>query len=114
MDQVTSEAATAPTPAPARDGRRMRGERTRAAVLAATRAFMADGNLRPRVGDIAARADVSVRSIFQHWVQVRELYLDALRDPATVAAIADDVRGLPDAEAVAIAFVLGELPARSQ
>lgn len=59
------------------DGRLLRGERTRARIVDALIALIQEGSLVPRAVDIAGRAGVSVRSVFQHFADFRELYLAA-------------------------------------
>jgi TetR/AcrR family transcriptional regulator of autoinduction and epiphytic fitness len=59
------------------DGRVLRGERTRARIVDALIGLIRDGSLVPRAVDIAGRAGVSVRSVFQHFADFRELYLAA-------------------------------------
>jgi AcrR family transcriptional regulator len=49
------------------DGRTARARRTREAIVDATLALLDAGNLRPSAEDIAERAGVSPRSIFQHF-----------------------------------------------
>lgn len=49
------------------DGRILRRERTRTAIVEAVFALLSDGELRPTAGQIAARAAVSERSVFQHF-----------------------------------------------
>jgi AcrR family transcriptional regulator len=61
------------------DGRSARGERTRAAVATALLSLLQEGNLRPTAAEIAERAGVSLRSVFQHFED-----LDTL-----LAAVAD-------------------------
>ena len=70
------------TPSPANDtgkvdGRVLRGERTRARIVDALINLIREGSLVPRAVDIAGRAGVSVRSVFQHFADFRELYLAA-------------------------------------
>ncbi|HEY1273800.1 MAG TPA: TetR/AcrR family transcriptional regulator [Thermoleophilaceae bacterium] len=50
-----------------RDGRSVRAERTREAVVDALLALLDEGEVRPTAERIAARAGVSERSIFQHF-----------------------------------------------
>ena len=49
------------------DGRTARARRTREAIVDATLALLDAGNLRPSADEIAERAGVSPRSIFQHF-----------------------------------------------
>ena len=64
------------TGAKARDGRTVRGERTRAALVDALLALLDEGRLRPTSAEIAERAGVSERSVFQHF-QDREALFEA-------------------------------------
>lgn len=61
---------------PNTDGRIARGERTRAAIIAAHAALLRDGELRPTAAKVAERADVSVRTIWSNFKD-REALLDA-------------------------------------
>lgn len=58
------------------DGRVARGERTRAAIVDALLALLNEGNPSPGAREIAARADVSVRSVFQHFDDIESLYAE--------------------------------------
>ncbi len=63
----------------ATDGRVARGERTRAAIVAAFLDLLSNGSPSPTARDIAARAGVSVRSIFQHFDDLEALRADVVR-----------------------------------
>jgi len=56
------------------DGRSARAERTRAAVATALLALFQDGQLRPTAAEVAERAGVSLRSVFQHFEDMDSLY----------------------------------------
>lgn len=56
------------------DGRNARAERTRAAVATALLALLQNGHLRPTAAEIAERAGVSLRSVFQHFDDMESLY----------------------------------------
>jgi AcrR family transcriptional regulator len=60
------------------DGRVARGERTRAAIVAALLDLLSDGEPRPTAREIAERAGVSVRSIFQHFEDLETLRRDVV------------------------------------
>jgi len=60
-----------------RDGRTIRAERTRKALVDALLALLDEGELRPTAAEIAARAGVSERSVFQHF-RDREALLEAV------------------------------------
>jgi TetR/AcrR family transcriptional regulator of autoinduction and epiphytic fitness len=56
------------------DGRTARAVRTREAIVDATIALLAEGDLKPSAPRIAERAGVSVRSIFQHFDDLETLH----------------------------------------
>jgi AcrR family transcriptional regulator len=56
------------------DGRVRRGERNRIAILDALLSLLEDGDPQPAAKDIATRAGVSVRSVFQHFADLETLY----------------------------------------
>ncbi|HET6775713.1 MAG TPA: TetR/AcrR family transcriptional regulator [Acidimicrobiales bacterium] len=56
------------------DGRAARAARTRDAIVEATVALVEQGDLRPTAPRIAAKAGVSVRSVFQHFDDLSSLY----------------------------------------
>jgi TetR/AcrR family transcriptional regulator of autoinduction and epiphytic fitness len=60
-----------------RDGRTVRAERTRQALVDALFALLDEGELRPTTERIAKRAGVSERSVFQHFSD-REALLEAV------------------------------------
>jgi TetR/AcrR family transcriptional regulator, regulator of autoinduction and epiphytic fitness len=60
-----------------RDGRTIRAERTRGAVVEALLTLLNEGRLRPTAAEIAERAGVSERSVFQHFPD-REALLEAV------------------------------------
>ena len=80
-----------PTPAPARpsrgaaatnehaDGRRLRAERNRDAVVHAVLSIIREqgGGPLPSAGDVAARAGVSERTVFRHFADLDSLFLAA-------------------------------------
>jgi AcrR family transcriptional regulator len=55
------------------DGRVTRGRRNREAIIDALLACYADGELRPSVHEVAARAGVSARSVHNHFADVEAL-----------------------------------------
>jgi TetR/AcrR family transcriptional regulator, regulator of autoinduction and epiphytic fitness len=69
----------APMEAPSepRDGRTVRAERTRQALVDALLGLLDQGQPRPTAAEIAARAGVSERSVFQHFPD-REALLEAV------------------------------------
>ena len=60
-----------------RDGRTVRAERTRQALVEALLGLLDEGQPRPTAAEIAARAGVSERSVFQHFPD-REALLEAV------------------------------------
>jgi TetR/AcrR family transcriptional regulator of autoinduction and epiphytic fitness len=62
-----------------RDGRNMRAERTRDAVVEALLELLDEGDVRPTAERIAARAEVSERSVFQHFRDRESLFEAAAR-----------------------------------
>src|SRR5262245_41977092 len=63
----------------ARDGRSVRAERTREAVVEALLELLDEGDIRPTAERIAARAGVSERSVFQHFSDRESLFEVAAR-----------------------------------
>lgn len=59
------------------DGRRARSVRTREAVMDALVDLVAKGDIAPTAQRIADSAGVSVRSVYQHFIDVEGLYADA-------------------------------------
>lgn len=57
-----------------RDGRTVRAERTRRALVDALLSLLDEGMLRPTAEQIAARAGVSERSLFQHFRDREQLF----------------------------------------
>ena len=61
------------------DGRVARSERTREAIAEALLELLNEGVLRPRAQEIAKRADVAVRTVFQHFDDMEGLYAEIMR-----------------------------------
>ncbi len=57
-----------------RDGRTVRAERTRQALVDSLLALLDEGHVRPTAAQIAARAGVSERSVFQHFPDREALF----------------------------------------
>jgi len=55
------------------DGRRLRGERNRLGIVDAFLELVSEGSIRPTVEEVAARAEVSERSVFRHFPDVAAL-----------------------------------------
>lgn len=58
------------------DGRTARSARTRDAVVAAFLDLLEDGTLRPTARQVAERAGVSLRSVFQHFADLESLFAE--------------------------------------
>jgi len=71
MDAVTT--LDPPNP-PAVDGRRARGERTRAAIIKAFVELLESGELKPTGAQIAARAGISIRALWANFSDLETLY----------------------------------------
>ncbi|MBO0729419.1 MAG: TetR/AcrR family transcriptional regulator [Acidimicrobiaceae bacterium] len=59
------------------DGRVLRGRRNRQAVVASFLTLIEEGDLRPTARAIADRAGVSLRSVFQHFEDLEQIYAAA-------------------------------------
>ncbi|NGN62661.1 TetR/AcrR family transcriptional regulator [Streptomyces sp. A7024] len=59
------------------DGRAARSHRTRLAIIDAMRALHAEGELRPTARAIAQRAEVSLRTVWQHFADLETLLAHA-------------------------------------
>lgn len=75
MEAVATRTAAATTGAPAVDGRRARSVKTREAIVDAAIALLDAGDLKPTAAAVATRAGLSVRSVFQHFVDLEDLFL---------------------------------------
>lgn len=71
MNTPDNTATTVPDGKP--DGRVLRGQRNKDALLRAYTELLAEGDWQPRAQDVARRAGVSVRSLFQHFPDLRTL-----------------------------------------
>ena len=60
------------------DGRIARGERTRLSIADALYELLADGAENPSGRDIAERANVSLRSVFQHFDDIEAVYSELI------------------------------------
>jgi AcrR family transcriptional regulator len=84
---------------PSTDGRRRRSEQSRDRIIAAMMTLVADGHLNPSAEDVAARAEVGLRSVFRHFKDMDSLYaemslrLTRLYEPALEPFISPDWRG---------------------
>ncbi|HVH17480.1 MAG TPA: TetR/AcrR family transcriptional regulator [Myxococcota bacterium] len=64
------------TPAPRRDGRTLRAERSRRAIVEAMLAWVGEGVLEPTAQQVADRAQVGIRSVFRHFADMDALYAE--------------------------------------
>ena len=87
---VSSEAADL-------DGRRLRREQNREAVLDALVELYAEGNYEPSVAEIAARAELSQRSLFRYFDDVDDLNRAAIERQQEMARPLIDPGVDPDA-----------------
>ncbi len=76
------------------DGRTIRGQRTQRAVVNAALDLVEEGNIRPTAEQVAARAGVSLRTVYQHFRDRESLFRTAWE--LRIEQIADHLRVLPD------------------
>jgi TetR/AcrR family transcriptional regulator of autoinduction and epiphytic fitness len=69
--------STVETDTPSTDGRRLRRERSRNAIIDAVFALIRDGKVPPTVDDVAERAGVSVSSVFRNFDGLDDLQRQA-------------------------------------
>jgi AcrR family transcriptional regulator len=73
------------------DGRKLRAEKTRAAILEALLALVQDGEVTPSAPQIAAKAGVALRSIAQHFPSREALFAAAAAAYRDVAPRTADI-----------------------
>ena len=81
------------------DGRNRRAAETRRKIIEAAKAMITETSTAPTVVAVARRADVSVRSVFQHFGDVESLFvtvLDAIGQDIVVPQQASDSRPLAE------------------
>jgi TetR/AcrR family transcriptional regulator of autoinduction and epiphytic fitness len=78
VNPITDEHDSGPAEADHIDGRRLRGERTRARVLDALLALVEEGSLHPTAQAVASRAGVALRTVYHHFEDVEALRIMAL------------------------------------
>lgn len=61
-------------PKPKQDGRRLRSAASRRRIVEAMRDLVREGTVSPRAEEVAARADVGLRSVFRHFDDMESLY----------------------------------------
>ena len=88
MPRGNAVAATADVSGTGRsDGRNRRAAETRRKIIEAAKIMIAETSTAPTVVAVAKRADVSVRSVFQHFGDVESLFvtvMDAVREDIVV------------------------------
>lgn len=81
------------------DGRKLRGWRTKERIVEAARALFDEGLYDTGAREIADRARVSTRSVYQHFTSLSDLWARAVSDEQAAAAAAR-VRAMSDREIV--------------
>ena len=76
---VATQGFAAALSRPPSDGRAARSHRSRRAIIDAMRALHAEGDLRPTAPRIAARAGVSLRTVWQQFADMEALLVEASR-----------------------------------
>jgi len=92
---VATEPSTAPDEA-AVDGRHLRRDRNRDAVIEALLVLFREGNLEPSTDEIAARSGVSARSLFRYFDDVDDLCRAAISQQQHDVAHLFTVAATPD------------------
>lgn len=93
------------------DGRNRRAAETRRKIIEAAKAMIEETSEAPTVVGVARRADVSVRSVFQHFKDVQSLFVtvvDAVSADLVVPSPASSTRPL-DARVEAVVAALAEI-----
>ena len=62
------------------DGRRLRSERSRQAIIDALLALMDEGTLVPTAQQVSIRAGVGIRTVFRHFSDMESLYREIILD----------------------------------
>ncbi|MFO1162835.1 MAG: TetR/AcrR family transcriptional regulator [Reyranellaceae bacterium] len=94
-----------PAAAARSDGRNRRAAETRRRILAAAKEMIAETSTAPTVVAVAKRADVSVRSVFQHFGDVESLFVttvDAIGQDLVIPPPTSRGQSLPDRIATAV------------
>ncbi len=73
-----NDGASGTSPVVHRDGRNRRAAETRRKIIEAAKLMIAETSEAPTVVGVARRADVSVRSVFQHFRDVQSLFVTVL------------------------------------
>jgi len=74
-EQTGDQALLGPEQTVAKDGRVVRGERMKLAIIKTTMTMVKEGNLIPSAQQISARAGVAVRSVFRHFDDMENLHV---------------------------------------
>ena len=72
VEMANKTEATDPAPVP--DGRRLRSERSRQAIIEASLGLIEEGILVPTAQQISERAGVGIRSFFRHFSDMEQLF----------------------------------------
>ena len=91
------ESQAEPTPPATTDGRQLRRERNREAVVEALLDLYAEGNLKPGTEEIAARSGLSPRSLFRYFEDVDDLVGTAIERQRERAIPLVPIDATPDA-----------------
>ena len=84
-------------PGSSSDGRRRRGEDNRARIVAAMLEIVQSGEVAPSAEQVAARADVGLRTVFRHFSDMDSLYREMSEAiEAEVRSVADQPFQAPD------------------
>lgn len=86
---MTREAQAAPpaTVEQISDGRRRRGQDNRARIVAAMMELVRGGEVQPSAEQVAARADVGLRTVFRHFQDMESLYREISMTVAVEARV---------------------------
>lgn len=98
-DALTDEAADARTDeaaGPVSDGRRLRRDRNRQAVVHALLGLYKEGNLRPSSSEVAQRAGLSPRSLFRYFDDVDDLCRAAVDRHIRRILPLNEIRAVPE------------------
>ena len=74
-EQTGDQALLGPVKTVEKDGRVVRGERMKLAIIKTAMTMVKEGNLIPSAQQISARAGVAVRSVFRHFDDMENLHV---------------------------------------
>lgn len=66
------------------DGRRLRSDRSRRAIIEALFELMREGEMRPTAADVADRANVGLRTVFRHFEDMESIFEEMTDELKTV------------------------------